>query len=86
MKKNKTPESQIRANRRWEENNRDHVRKKNYLRSARLFVRSYADDEDIEDLIRIYTKENANASEKIKEKLIWKELLAENYTILIPPK
>lgn len=67
MTKNKTPESQIRANRKWEENNRDHVRKKNYLRSARLFVRSYADDEDIEELLDIYRKENPNSKESKKE-------------------
>lgn len=68
MRKNKTPESQIRANRRWEENNRDHVRKKNYLRSARLFVRSYADDDDIEELLDIYRKENPNSKENKKKR------------------
>lgn len=67
MTKNKTPESQIRANRKWEENNRDHVRKKNYLRSARLFVRSYADDDDIEELLDIYRKENPNSKGSKKE-------------------
>lgn len=68
MTRNKTPESQIRANRRWEENNRDHVRKKNYLRSARLFVRSYADDDDIEELLDIYRKENPNSKENKKKR------------------
>lgn len=68
MTTNKTPESQIRANRRWEENNRDHVRKKNYLRSARLFVRSYAEDDDIEELLDIYRKENPNSRENKKKR------------------
>lgn len=66
MKKNKTSESQIRANRKWEENNRDHARKKNYLRSARLFVKSYAEDDDIEELLDIYRKENPNSKERKK--------------------
>lgn len=61
--KNKTPRSQIDANRRWEERNREHVRKKNYLRSARLFVRTYADQEDMDELNELFAVENPNAGE-----------------------
>lgn len=67
---NKTPRSQLDATRRWEERNREHVRKENYLRTSRLFVRKYADNDDIEELLQIYRKENPNSKESKK----WKEL------------
>lgn len=68
---NKTPQSQIDAVRRWEERNRLHVRKKNYQRSARLFARTYADKDDMDELNQIFSNENLNAgkdeSQKSKE-------------------
>lgn len=60
---NLTSRPQIEATRRWEERNRLHVRKKNYQRSARLFVRTYADKEDMDELNEIFSNENPNASE-----------------------
>lgn len=60
---NVTPRSQIEAIRRREEKNRLHVRKKNYQRSARLFVRTYADKDDMDELNEIFSNENPNASE-----------------------
>lgn len=73
--KNVTPRSQIEATRRWEERNRLHTRKKNYQRSARLFVRAYADEEDMEELIQIFKNENSNAREtrsfKMTEKMMY---------------
>lgn len=63
---NKTPRSQLNATRRWEERNREHVRKENYLRTSRLFVRKYADDGDIDELLEIYRKENPNSKESKK--------------------
>lgn len=61
---NLTPRSQIEAIRRWEDKNRLHVRKKNYQRSARLFVRTYADKDDMDELNEIFSNENPNSGEK----------------------
>ena len=57
----KTSEAQRRASKKWNENNPD---KKRYLRArsgARTFARHYADREDMEELMRIFEKENKNA-------------------------
>ncbi|WP_099321068.1 hypothetical protein [Anaerococcus sp. Marseille-P3625] len=64
--KNKTPKSQVQATRRWEEKNREHVRKQNYLRTARLYFRTYADDDDVGELLDIYKKENPNGKKTDK--------------------
>ena len=61
--KNLTSQAQIDATRRWEDRNREYTRKKNYQRSARLFVRTYADQEDMDELNEIFSNENPNASE-----------------------
>lgn len=61
---NLTLRSQLEATRRWEERNRLHARKKNYQRSARLFARTYADKEDMDELNEIFLNENPNAGEK----------------------
>lgn len=47
---NKTPESQIRATRKWEEEHREQTRKRNYRRTARLFVRKHSEPEDLDEL------------------------------------
>lgn len=60
---NLTSRAQLDATRRWEERNRLHVRKKNYQRSARLFARTYADKDDMEELNELFKKENPNAAE-----------------------
>lgn len=62
--KNKTSRAQIDATRRWEDRNREYTRKKNYQRSARLFVRTYADQEDMDELNELFAVENPNAGEK----------------------
>ena len=57
----KTSEAQRRASKKWDEENPD---KKRYLRArtgARTFARRYADREDMEELMRIFEKENKNA-------------------------
>lgn len=59
--KNKTSRAQIDATRRWEDRNREYTRKKNYQRSARLFVRAYADREDMDELNELFAVENPNA-------------------------
>ena len=46
---NKTPQSQIRATR-----NREKTRINGYKRAARLFVKTYASEDDMQELINIY--------------------------------
>ena len=64
---NLTPRSQLEATRRWEEENRLHTRRKNYQRSARLFVRTYADKDDMDELNKIFLNENPNGIEDQEE-------------------
>ena len=66
MKENKTSDAQIRANRRWEEKNKKKVRIDTSRRQAKSFVRRYAVEEDIEELIEIYNTENENIKKKLK--------------------
>ena len=73
---NKTSRPQLNATRRWEERNRLHVRKKNYQRSARLFVRTYADKDDMNELNEIFSNENPNASEGENQKEVLKKAKA----------
>lgn len=57
----KTSKAQRKASRKWEERNREQARKQSYLRTARLYFRTYADDEDVAELLEIYKKENPNS-------------------------
>lgn len=57
---NKVSEAQKRATRKYEERNREKTRINNYRRSARLFVKSYATEEDVKDLIKIYSENKDN--------------------------
>ena len=50
----KTTKAQRKSSREYEKRNREKTRVDNYKRSARLFVRSYANDEDMEELNRLY--------------------------------
>lgn len=64
MTERRASDAQKRATKRWEERNPD---KKRYLRhrsNARTFVRHWADDEDIAELLEIYKRENPNARKK----------------------
>ena len=57
----KTSEAQRRATRNWEKRNPE---RKRYLRSrsnARTFVRHWAVDEDVAELLEIYKNENPNS-------------------------
>ena len=49
-------EAQKKASRKYEELNREKTRINNYRRTARLFVKSYATEEDIQELIKIYNE------------------------------
>lgn len=57
---NKVSEAQKRAKKKWEEKNKEKSRIDGYKRTARLFIKKYADVEDIkelEELIEIRKKE-----------------------------
>jgi hypothetical protein len=54
----KVSEAQKKASRKYEELNREQTRINNYRRTARLFVKSYANEEDMAELIKIYKKNN----------------------------
>ena len=53
---NKVSEAQKKASRKYEELNREKTRINNYRRTARLFVKSYATEEDMQVLIKIYNE------------------------------
>ncbi|WP_117161357.1 hypothetical protein [Paraliobacillus sp. X-1268] len=46
----KTPASQLKASRNWEQKNRKKATIANYKRSARSFIKNHADQEDLEEL------------------------------------
>lgn len=48
--KPKTSEAQRRASRNWEKRNREKTRIGGYRRTARLFIRSHASEEDLQEL------------------------------------
>ena len=60
MTESKTSDAQIRASRKWEEKNPERKRYLRYKSNARTFVRHWADDEDMQELIDIYKEENKN--------------------------
>ena len=53
---NRVSEAQKNASRKYEERNREKTRISNYRRTARLFVKSYATEEDMQELIKIYNE------------------------------
>lgn len=53
---NKVSDAQKKASRKYEELNREKTRINNYRRTARLFVKSYATEEDMQELIKIYNE------------------------------
>jgi putative phage-associated protein len=57
---NKVSEAQKKASRKYEERNREKTRINNYRRTARLFVKLYATEEDMKDLIKIYSENKDN--------------------------
>jgi len=52
----KISDAQKKASRKYEERNREKTRINNYRRTARLFVKSYATEEDMQELIKIYNE------------------------------
>lgn len=64
MTENKTSKAQIKAIRKWEKNNPEKAKYMRYRSLARTFVRHWANDEDIEELLEIYKRENPNGKKK----------------------
>ena len=58
MEKGKASKAQRRATKNWEENNPERKRYLRYRSNARTFVRHWATDEDLKELIEIYENEN----------------------------
>ena len=56
----KVSEAQKKASRKYEELNREQTRINNYRRTARLFLKSYANEEDMQELIKIYNENKDN--------------------------
>jgi len=52
----KISEAQKKASRAYENRNRDKTRINTYRRTARLFVKSYATEEDMRELIKIFNE------------------------------
>ena len=55
---NKTSQAQIKASRNYEKRNKETTRINNYKRTARLFVKSYATDDDMKELLKLYKENN----------------------------
>jgi len=60
----KVSEAQRRATKKWEEQNPEQKRYLRYRSNARTFVRHWAVDEDVAELLEIYKNENPNAEKK----------------------
>ena len=58
MTKKKTSEAQRRATKKWEEKNPKRKRYLSYRTTARTFVRHWANDKDLKELIGIFENEN----------------------------
>lgn len=50
----KTSQAQIKASRNYEKRNKENTRINSYRRTARLFVKTYATEDDMKELIKIY--------------------------------
>lgn len=55
----KVSQAQIKASRNYEKRNKETTRINSYKRTARLFVKSYATDDDMKELLKIY-EDNKN--------------------------
>ena len=61
MTEGKVSEAQRRAIKKWEEKNPERKRYLRYRTTARTFVRHWATDADVADLLEIYKNENPNS-------------------------
>ena len=58
MTEGKVSEAQRRATKKWEEKNPERTRYLRYRTTARTFVRHWANDEDLKELVGIFENEN----------------------------
>lgn len=61
----KTPRAVIESIRKWEKSKPDHTRIKAAQRNSRNYLRHYANDETVVELLSIYVRENENSNEFI---------------------
>ena len=61
MEKGRVSKAQRRATKKWEEKNPERKRYLRYRTTARTFVRHWATDADVADLLEIYKNENPNS-------------------------
>ena len=61
MTEGKVSEAQRRAIKKWEEKNPERKRYLRYRTTARTFVRHWATDADVAELLEIYKNENPNS-------------------------
>lgn len=64
MTTKKTSDAQMRAIKKWREDNKEAHRIASYRSTARTFARHYATADDMEELQEIFEKENDNFEEK----------------------
>ena len=64
MTEGKASEAQRRATKKWEKNNPERKRYLRYRSNARTFVRHWAVEEDLKELIDIFWDENPNAEKE----------------------
>lgn len=59
----KTTEAQRRASKTYKERNPEQTKINRYRSNARTFVRHHATEDDIDDLLEIFKRENPNGKE-----------------------
>lgn len=64
MTESKTSDAQVRASRKWEENNKEYARKKSYFRTAKTYARKHATRAEMDELMEIFENENENSKKK----------------------
>lgn len=50
MTENKTSDAQIKASKKWNEKNPDIVKKSRYKSSTKIYIRDWADEEDLKQI------------------------------------
>lgn len=50
MEERKTSEAQLKANRKWESKNKEKTKVDSYRRTAKMFIRTHASEEDLIEL------------------------------------
>lgn len=64
MTKSKTTEAQLRASANYRQKNPEATKYLRYRTTARTFARHHATEDDIDELLEIFKKENPNGKEQ----------------------